>query len=262
MADQGLSLTLGELRREVARFLQFGREYEFLGDGQKADVDSCIRRGLRQFLTPPPTQGQNESHTWTWLRPLGSFATAASKASYDMPGNFGGIVGDMTYQSATDGAFRPVEVTSISALRARKQAETLSNGRPEIVALTPKSLSSGEPEIPTLFEATFYPTPDKAYTIEFQYIAAMEDFTSRDDSFSLPGGQAHGETIIASCLAVGEALTTDRPGRYQALFMQRLASSVSADRRLYLPSNLGQNLDRSDGVFRPRRTSSQVTYTP
>lgn len=57
MPDSGLSLNLGELRSEICRYLQFGRSYETLPDREKADVDACVRRGMRQFLSPPPVGG-------------------------------------------------------------------------------------------------------------------------------------------------------------------------------------------------------------
>ena len=261
MPDSGLSLNLGELRSEICRYLQFGRSYETLPDREKADVDACVRRGMRQFLSPPPVGGDLHSHTWSWIRPEGTLTTTASTSTYDLPENFGGIVGDLSYQSSSDGAFRPIAVTSLSAFNARKQQETLSSGRPDTCAISPKSASSGEPDRPSRFQMHLFPTPDKAYTLKYQYVATVGEFTDRPPATQMPGGQMHGETIIASCLAVAENLTTDNPGRYMELFGQRLAASVSADRRLYMPSNLGPNTDNSDGTYRGRRTSTNVTYT-
>ena len=242
MSDSTLSLTLGELRSEVARYLQFGRGYNDLAGREKADVDSCIRRGVRQFLSPPPVDGSTESHTWSWLRPEGTLTTVASTVSYDLPANFGGIIGPFAYQSSTDGSIRPIEVTSVSALNARKQMDTITTGRPELAAILP--------------------TPDTVYTLKYQYVATITDFTDRGNDAQVPGGQMHAETLIASCLAIAESLTTDQPGRYMSLFIQRLQASVSADRRLNTAANLGQNLDRSDGIFRVRRSSYTVNYTP
>lgn len=262
MSDSALSLTLGELRSEVARYLQFGRGYNDLAGREKADVDSCIRRGVRQFLSPPPVDGSSESHTWSWLRPEGTLVTVASTVSYDLPVNFGGIIGPFAYQSSSDGSIRPIEVTSVSSLNARKQMDTITTGRPELAAILPKVDSSGDPARPSSFEVTLFPTPDSAYTLKYQYVATITDFTDRGNDAHVPGGQMHAETLIASCLSIAESLTTDQPGRYMSLFVQRLQASVSSDRRLNTAANLGQNLDRSDGIFRVRRSSYTVNYTP
>ena len=265
MRDSLLSLTLGELRSEVCRYFQFGRDYDNLPSREKADVDACVRRGLRQYLSPPPLPGESHGHSWTFLRPTGTVVTEAGTGTYAMPLNFGGIVGAITFQSPDDGAFRAIEVTSMTALRSRRQGENLSSGRPEIAAVDPVSASDGQPLYPTRLQLTLWPTPDAVYTLEFQYIANIEDITTRGPETPLPGGQQHGETIISSCLAIGESMT-EQPNRsglaFTTLFLQRLAASVSLDRRLQLPSNLGQNADNSDGVYRVRRTASRVTYTP
>lgn len=262
MRDSLLSLTLGELRSEVCRYFQFGRDYDNLPSREKADVDACIRRGLRQFLSPPPLPGESHGHSWTFLRPTGTVTTADGTAVYAMPLNFGGIVGGITYQTADSGAFRPVEVTSMTALRSRKQSENMSTGRPEIAAVDPVATSSGEPAYPTRFQLTLWPTPDAVYTLEFQYIANIEDITTKGPETMLPGGQQHGETIIASCLSIGESMTEQPNAVFMQTFMLRLSASVSLDRRLQLPSNLGTNSDSSDGVYRVRRTASRVNYTP
>lgn len=261
MRDSPLSLTLGELRSEVSRFLQFGRDYDGLPSREKADVDACVRRGLRQYLSPPPLTGEAEGHSWAFLRPTGTVTTSDGTASYALPNNFGGIVGAITHQSTGDGAYRAIEVTSLSALRSKKQAQNLSTGRPEIAAIDPIATASGEISYPTRFQLTLWPTPDSAYTLEFQYIANIEDLTKMGPETAMPGGQQHGETLIASCLAIGESMIEDNRFQQMQIFMQRLAASVSLDRRLQMPSNLGQNADNSDGVYRVRRTSSRVNYT-
>ena len=261
MRDSLLSLTLGELRSEVSRFFQFGRDYDGLPSREKADVDACVRRGLRQYLSPPPLAGEAEGHSWTFLRPTGTVPTADGTATYAMPNDFGGIVGSITHQSSSDGAYRPIEVTSMSALRAKKQSQNLSSGRPEIAAIDPVVTAAGAVSYPTRFQLTLWPTPDAAYTLEFQYIANIEDITTRGPETPLPGGQQHGETLIASCLAIGESMTENNRFQYMQIFMQRLAASVSLDRRLQMPANFGQNADNSDGIYRVRRTSSRVNYT-
>ena len=79
----------------------------------------------------------------------------------------------------------------------------------------------------------------------------------------------HGETIIASCLAVAEQMIDEfnNPGKNQARFIERLAASISYDRRNMLPDGFGYNADNSDrqSQFPSRRriqvvTRNNVTY--
>jgi hypothetical protein len=262
MRDSLLSLTLGELRSEICRYFQFGRDYEALNDRQRADVDATVRRGLRQFLSPPPSAGDLHGHTWSFLRPTGTVVTEDGVASYAMPSNYGGIVGVVTHQSSETGATVPIEVGSMSSLRARKQSSPSLSARPEIAAIEPVS-SGGEPQYPTRFNMILWPTPDAAYTLEFQYIANIEDLTLKGPETLLPGGQQHSETIIASCLAVAESMSeANKLMIMMQLFLQRLSASVSLDRRLNSPSNIGQNTDNSDGMYRVRRSASRVNYIP
>ena len=79
MAESTLSVSLGDLRGEVQRYMGFGRGTTFAGltDGQTGDVMSAINRGLRQFYAPPPLPGESSSHEWSFLRGSGTIATEA-----------------------------------------------------------------------------------------------------------------------------------------------------------------------------------------
>jgi len=77
ISNANLGITRTELRGEVGRFLGYGRTWANLNDTAKEDLDSIIRRGLRQFYSPPPLTGK--SHEWNFLRPTMDLTLEADK---------------------------------------------------------------------------------------------------------------------------------------------------------------------------------------
>jgi hypothetical protein len=61
-----LSITYNELQKVIGRYLGYGRTVYGPDDGSQewADIEDCIKSGLRQFYVPPPMQGQPGSHQW------------------------------------------------------------------------------------------------------------------------------------------------------------------------------------------------------
>ena len=72
-----LGLTREELREEIGRFLGYGRTWADFSTGMKEDVNALIRRGLRQFYSPPPIAGNLRSHEWNFLRPTKTMTLSA-----------------------------------------------------------------------------------------------------------------------------------------------------------------------------------------
>jgi hypothetical protein len=83
-----------------------------------------------------------------------------------------------------------------------------------------------------------YPTPDQAYTITFNYVAYPYSLTL---SHPYPlGGDAHGDTILESCLAAAEESLDDDQTLHTGRFQERLAASIAFDKRKG-PESLGYN---------------------
>jgi hypothetical protein len=244
MAESTLSVTLDEIRQEVCRMLGFGRMgYETLSSAMRDDVDAFIRRGLRQFYAPMPLPGETSSHRWSFLVPKATLSTVATASTYDMPEDFQSLEGDMTLVET--GRSVPVRTVSEASFRVTQQGSSPIAGRPRIACIYPKqSGSAGNPDIPLRWSIDLWPTPDANYTISYRY-HTLQDAPASGAS-NLPGGMLHGETIIASCLAVAEAYGQTPATRYRAEFMERLAASVALDRSATAADFLGRNEDRSD----------------
>ncbi|MEE8607817.1 MAG: hypothetical protein V3S55_09440 [Nitrospiraceae bacterium] len=199
----------------------------------------------------PPKQTIVSSITSKTQLSIGSivFRTALSSTSdeytiivdgdYNLPVNFGGIVGPTMSFDATTG-FAPIDITSESRInRLRQDNRVTQTFRPRLAAVRPISAAGSFSSDGTRWELMLWPIPDAVYTLHFRYLVAVDEPAT--ESGILPGGMFHAETIMASCLAIAETMLEPAPRvrlRHEA-FMQRLTASVSMDRQLFTPDTLG-----------------------
>lgn len=237
-----LSITYNELQKAIGRYLGYGRMVYGPDDGTQewADIEDCIKSGLRQFYVPPPMQGQPGSHQWSFLRPVAQLMLAAGVADYDLPEDFGGLHGDLTYPAYEQA--KPVVVTSESAIRAIRQSRTQS-GKPKQAAIRPKATDGAAAQ---KFEMILWPVPDCQIELTYRYFVLPQTL-SNENPYPY-GGQAHSETILESCLAIAEQRLNDIKGIHWEKFMERLAASIQIDRKTSGADFLGYNADRSDGM--------------
>jgi hypothetical protein len=257
MPEPTLSITLDEIRREVARFFSFGRDYASLTVTQQEDVDSVIRRGLRQFYQPPPV-GQFQGHQWSFLRPTESFTTVVGQEAYPLPDDFGALMGSrITYAAAN--LFEGPLVVSEYHYRGFKEATTAVEGMPSHATVRVRT-SQGSVSLPVRHDLLLWPAPNRAVQMQFQYVAVQDAVTA---ALAHPAGAAmHGETILASVLAIAEEYVVSPTTQYRQLFRERLASSISSDRHARGGGIIGRMRGTGDEAPPPIPRVSLVTYTP
>jgi len=160
---------------------------------------------------------------------------------YDLPDNFGGIEGDLTY-AAADSGWNSVRVISEEQIRRRRMVNRGAS-YPEVCAIRPKSGFTGANG--QRFEILFDPAPNAAYTFSYRAQVLPGQLS---ESYPYPlGGMAHGETILESCLSVAEQRLNGEAGLHTVKFTKRLTSSISQDARAMTPATLGYNGDPSTG---------------
>jgi hypothetical protein len=116
-------------------------------------------------------------------------------------------------------------VVSEGTLRAQR-AKASVPGAPKYCAVRPKATNYSAAQV---WEMLFYPTPEKAYTVEYRYNVSPPD-SSVANPFPL-GTRAHAETICASCLAMAELVRDGARAAMQERFVERLRASVALDMR-------------------------------
>jgi len=258
MTESTLSLTVTDLLGDVAHYLGYGRKTSVadgLTAGQLVEVQGIVNDGLRQFYVPPVLPGQTIAHDWTFLKPTTTIATVADTADYELPDDFGGIEGDLTFGQSE--GYTPIPVRGESQIRIQRQYNT-GTGRPRLAATRPKESAGTDGQ---RFELMLWPTPDTEYTLYYRYRVLPDALTSASIAYPY-GGSAHAATIRASCLAAAE-LAQETEGPRLNDFMRKLSASISRDCRMG-PQKLGYNADRSDrrGVTREDvRASTDIAVT-
>jgi len=104
MAESTLSLTYSEIKTEVGVFLGFERDSQVWTNDETADVEAIIKRGLRQFYTPPPMPGEDAPYIWSFLKPVSTlaiWADVAVNASVTVTGVHDAGITTITATSAT-----------------------------------------------------------------------------------------------------------------------------------------------------------------
>jgi hypothetical protein len=254
----GMPTLVQEIRVAIADFLGWGRNSEGWGtswtDEQEARLDDILDAGHKQFIYHPPPPGEVVSYRWSFLRPTATFDTVASTYLYDLPSDFGSIVGDLVYDEDED-VHRIIEQKT-PGLIDRNRAVNDYEGRPYIFALRPKSVSQTSVQVTELM---LYPTPDAAYGIVYHYDAKVDRLCAARPL--LLGGAAHVDTIMQSCRDIAATRYKDQPnGPEHQLFLERLKASIEADRR-QSPKTIGMNNDGQRTVYTRHGTEFTVTMT-
>lgn len=178
-----------------------------------------------------------------------AFTVLSTGSKIRLSDDFGGIDGDFTF--ATDEGYTPIPVVNDGQLRVLQQ-RTRSDARPQFAAIRPLKISSEDRGlIGQRFEVEFWPAPDTAYNLGYQYHAIQNELS---DANPYPlGGEIHGETILQSCLAAAEHMIDNERGNEWERYIDRLTASIAYDRRAITPEFVGYNSDTSDGIHQSRR---------
>lgn len=247
--ESTLSVPKSELEAEIARFFGYPSDPDDWSDRQRDAIVSIRKSGERQVYYPPQLPGAAGAYDWSFLKPIGSFTLEASASSVLLPDDFGQPEGECV-------VVRPGGTACIGSLRfggigtvIQRQAQFPdTTGQPQILCLEP--LKGTATDAGQRSQLRVWPTADQAYTLRFQYYIHPNALS--DNRPYTYGGMAHAELFIESCLAVAEQRLDDAMGIHTQKFMERLAASMSLDRR-NKPQLTGYNGDRSDGLSLDRR---------
>ena len=252
MAESSLSVAYWELAGEVGHFLGYGRgpkceNPEWTTD-QWNSILSCLKSGLRNFYFPVSVDGTPGSYNWSFLTPTTSIGLTQAVDVATLPDDYGNIEGSMTISSPTNQVSWPIQISGEGVIRERYAQCPTATGRPQLAAIRPRKgteMTRGQ-----RFEVIVWPIPDTAYTLDLRYYLLPEVLSG-----TLPyayGGATHSETLLESCLAIAEERLDDTRSTHASKYKERLAASISMDRRSK-PQNLGYNGDRSDATDWRRR---------
>jgi len=234
-----LQVDFFQIRRRVSNLMFGVHNWAELDDVQREEVKEVIAEGLRQYYYPPPlpppfalTMGI--VHEWSFMKPIHKFNTAADQREYPLPDTFETPVGEIYYQRDEDDYYGPIPFVSTTRnLKLENRQEEQSP--PRFASLRAEDSTGDSPQLQLL---TLHPTPDKEYSLMFQFVATQSILTE-DQPYPL-GGQIHGPGILSACLAAAEMYMTGSQGPRYMDFMTKLAGNIIRDNQRG-PSVLGYN---------------------
>lgn len=213
------------LRQEIGGYLKFGFDHKAWNATQRGRVTSIIQSGLMQVYFPPPV-GDSPPHQWSFLTPVRTVSLTDGEAAYGLPDDFGGIIGDFTWQS--EEASQAIPIVAEARLRQLQASEPLT-GQPKYAAVRPTSAGG----VKVTHEVLFYPTPSSSETgavLEYRSQVVPEQLDEASDfALQLYGSKQMAEVILASCLMVAEQREKGGPGEQAAKFQQQLAAAMAND---------------------------------
>lgn len=177
--------------------------------------------------------------------------------TYNLPANFGGLVGPMTYAVGMSEYYPPIRIVKEVEVR-RRLSDYMLVMRPEIAAIVTPTISFNDPTFttPQLTDITtnmatgtnwqimFYPVPDAMYVLSYR-MKAMPFMLDAVNQFPL-GGNIISQLIDSACMAASERLIDDSEGIYNRKYAELLAAAIDSDRSSMSPDSLGYTADPAD----------------
>ncbi len=182
----------------------------------------------------------------------GETFTMTATGDYRLPDDFGGFNGPLHYNASSYNN-HPIHQTGTGNIYGQRQQPLTANlaTRPELYAVLPLASTGLTAQRSDLM---LWPTPQSDHVLRIRYKVQQEPI---DDTNEYPlGGMAHGDTLLASCLAYLETMVRDGQGPLWQNFITQLAASVSRDRTDNTPGILGYNGNGPQGTVRRIRISS------
>lgn len=231
---RGLGTDFFELQRYIGRELRIGRDPGTWQPDERADVADIMRSSLRRFYWHEPVvtsslQGkdgqfqklkQTPAAPWSFLEATKPLTLVEGETDYALPDDFGEMLKDgFTY--ATDQ--QPVALVSHERILQMRSRQTV-NGTPKYASLSAIDATSSRQQV------SFYPAPDKDYTVHFTYLISPKELNENNP---IPlGGPQHAETIIEACLAACEKFMYGTEGVHEKKYQECLARSIQCDANL------------------------------
>ncbi len=213
-AESTLGITFSHLREVVAG--QMGIEYPLDTTADETLVDNVVKSGLRQFYYPPAMEGVEAGYRFDFLVKLktgDSFATGVTTLA--LPDDYGGGLKELY---VTDSAFEPITVVDETYFKRQKQGGgTVTATSGPTIAMIYRSADAGATESER-YTIEVFPTPAGTVTVDYFY-DSIPDMIGTASEYPF-GAQIHGETMVASCLAVTEFRENEgAKGEFYASFM-------------------------------------------
>ena len=199
---------------------------------EQSVVEQILVNGLSNFYWYT-TQGEGESHTWSFLRPSAKLSLLANTDTYNLPVDFGGLdSGEFTFDSGTA---NPIKLVGEEELRAVRGTLSQTATEPSYCAIRPRRSSDGFEQV---HEVVFYPKPTAAHTLGYRY-SVIPGFVDDENIYPL-GSRLYSMAILESCLASAQReLGLEGSVDHEAEFQKCLTAAIRRDQKFLAISITG-----------------------
>lgn len=224
-----IKVSYDELRRAVGRQLGFDRNPSNWDANQIQDVADIVKAGQWHFYWPPSleTSAPSTPHLWSFLCVSHQISLSDDTAAYELPDDFVRMQSGFTFGS--DGNYNRLAIIEDEQLRSM-QSKSYVKGIPRYAAIRARNDRSDEG-----YELAVYPTPDRAFTIEFRYEKLPSEINA-GNQYHL-GPAVHSKLLVSACLMEAdrtlnpESISPDGGLQAQQFFRQ-LSASIAVDRQV------------------------------
>jgi len=239
-----LQLTYQNLYDEVSHFLGLTARGT-TPTGQ--DLTTCkdiVARGYRQFLYPIDARN-GTLHEWNFLRLFTTLSTVSGQWKYALPQDFSDLCGTILYD--TDELQPPMmKVDAKQILNMR--SDVVTTEWPKYFAIVPVKYDLA---LGTTYELWVYPTPDKAYILNYFY--RFDPLKPSATTDLVVGGIRACEAILESCLAIAETQEDDNVSQHHQMQAAKLIQTLIIADTITDTGKIGNLYSDKDRVWPPNR---------
>lgn len=257
VSESGLSVGAIELREEIAFFLGYGRTADDWSAARLLEINSIMQSGVRRVYFPPAVSANEVGYEWSFLRPTTTLTTVDGTGDYNLPNDLGRVVGSFHYPAEENQ--HSISIISLGRI-LEMRANSVLVGYPSLAAIRFRSETSSTRVTGSRQEVLFFPEPDDAWVLSYEYEAYSGQLT---DELPYPlGGMKMSELYIESCLTVAEERIMDDIGVHSRSFQTLLLDAIARDKKQG-PQMFGQmgHIEHEDHHFRHGFTGGTYPIT-
>jgi hypothetical protein len=165
----------------------------------------------------------SDGYEWSFLRPTKTLAIVTDDGDYDLPDDFGRLIGDLHFAAEKNRiSITRISVGRLLELRSRNDR----NDAPIYAAVRYKESdgSGGQRQ-----EILFWPEPSEDWTLSYEFEAYSGELS---DAAPYPlGGMQLAELYTESCLAVAEQHVNNEVGLHTQAYQALLTDAIARDKK-------------------------------
>lgn len=223
--ESTLGVKWTQLQDEVGRRLALTKPYS---TDEQADIDAIVDSGVRNVYFPQAEQGIDPGYNWGFLKIIktGEVVTGGT-GLFALPDDFNGGISALHLTSV---AGDPIPIVDQESFRMQKIGAAASSGTIPVNATIYLSTAPTATESER-YSVELHPIPTGNVTLTYSYNIIPDTITSGAPCPN--GSQVHGETFIASCIAIAEERDNEGDSKpFYDAFIKRLAGSIQLDKTL------------------------------